>query len=191
MILDGTIIEKSPLGEFTKFDIQINEIFKGGTNSQIITGFISKNMDWILDKGDRALIYLGDKHVISDFSVKTSALCNARDLIQISPVLPNDDSIVRGAPVLPWEWKDPCVPNYFGYDPDFWNARPYHSPLKQHSDHYLPIHMQRCGSDEHVSIIPKNHPYIACVTPETASKLMERGWGVNIKNIVNVGDKKP
>ena len=177
MILDGTIIEKSPLGESTKFDIQINEIFKGATNSKLITGFIEKDKDWILDEGDTALIYLGDKHVISIYSVKNPGFCTTRSLIQISPVLPNDNSFVRGAPVVPWEWKDPCVPYYFSYDPDFWNARPYYPPVKQFTDHRLPIHMQKCGSDEHVSIIPKTHSYhIACVKPQTASKLIERGW---------------
>ena len=50
-------------------------------------------------------------------SAKTFGYCDARDLIEISPVLPNEKP-ARSAPILPEGFADPCVPEYFDVDPD-------------------------------------------------------------------------
>jgi hypothetical protein len=183
LVVDGTITFSMPHRTHPvtlQYDIKVNEIFKPADKSIKTINAITNNSSTYFEPGSRALFYLDkieDTHKVSIYSVLVKGNCDARDLIQISPILPNDDSFVRGAPILPWDWKDPCVPSYFTYDPDFWNYMEYKPPLRQYKDHNLPISAQRCGSDEHVPIISEFHPHnIVCVKPETKQKLIERGW---------------
>ena len=183
LVIDGTIIDSVPQKTYPvtlQYELKVNKYFKPTEQpSQLITA-IANETSIYFEPNTRALFYLKKLeggYIVSTYSVKTSQNCSARDLIQISPVLPNDNSIVRGAHTVPWNYKDMCVPDYFSYDPDFWTFRDYKPPLRQFRDHNLPIDLQRCHSDFE-SIHSKNHPeYIGCVKPETAEKLVERGWG--------------
>lgn len=180
IILDGTIVEYD--NNTWTYHIKINQVFKGSLNSDLISaeGFDVWNN---FKKGDRALFYLYDispvsanyKYKITDYSVKTSPVCDARSLIQISPILPNDPNrIVRGHPNIPADWEDPCVPDYFSYDPDFFNFREAIAPLKQ-IKHKIPIDKIRCYDDK-VLLFRNSDGSPACVKPETKQKLIERGW---------------
>ncbi|MGI0021701.1 MAG: hypothetical protein ACRD9Q_02455 [Nitrososphaeraceae archaeon] len=189
-IIDGTIIQKETKDKITNFDIKVNEVFKGTTKASLVTGFMKNEYSWMLEKGDNALIYLNKEKEISIYSIKVFPNCSAREHIQISPVLPNDNAFVRGAPILPWGWQDPCIPNYFTYDPDFWNYMEYKPPLRQYNDYYLPTHLQRCDG-ENVPITPKSHPYrIACVKPSTGDTLVNRGWAM-VHSCVNTWNVQP
>jgi hypothetical protein len=184
LIIDGTIIASMPQKTHPvtlQYEIKVNEYFKPIEKSfQLITA-ITNDTSTYFEPNTRALFYLKQiegTYKVSIYSVKTTQNCGARDLIQISPVLPNDDSFVRGPSSIQWDYKDSCIPNYFTYDPDFWTFREYKPPLRQYSDHYLPTHMQKC-SGENVPITPKSHPYIiACVKPSTSDKLVNRGWAM-------------
>ena len=180
VILDGTIVEYN--NNTWTYHIKINHVFKGSLNSDLISaeGFDVWNY---FEKGDRALFYLYDispvsanyKYKITDYSVKTSPVCDARSLIQISPILPNDPNrIVRGHPNIPADWEDPCVPDYFSYDPDFFNFREVITPLKQ-LKHKIPIDKIRCYDDK-VLLFRNSNGSPACVTEQTKQKLVERGW---------------
>lgn len=178
IIIDGTIIQKETKNEITNFDFKINEIFKGSTKANLVTGFMKNDNAWWFEVGDNALVYLSKENEISIYSTKVFPNCSAREHIQISPVLPNDDGIVRGRPTLPWGFQDQCIPNYFTYDPDFWNYMEYKPPLRQYNDYYLPTHMQKCSGDN-VPISPKSHSYrIACVKPSTSDTLVSRGYAM-------------
>ncbi len=180
VILDGTIVEYD--NNTWTYHIKINHVFKGSLNSDLISaeGFDVWNY---FEKGDSALFYLSDissvsanyKYKITDYSVKTSPVCDARSLIQISPILPNDPNrIVRGHPNIPADWEDPCVPDYFSYDPDFFNFREVITPLKQ-LKHKIPIDKIRCY-DDNVLLFRNSNGSPACVKPESILKLIERGW---------------
>ena len=178
VILDGTIVEYN--NNTGTYHIKINQVFKGSLNSDLISaeGFDVWND---FKKDDRALFYIYDispvstnyKYKITDYSVKTSPVCDARSLIQITPTLPNENSFVRGAPIIPADWEDPCVPNYFSYDPDFFNFREAIAPLKQ-LKHKIPIDKIRCYDDKILLLSSNGSP--ACVKLETKIKLLERGW---------------
>ncbi|MGQ0792130.1 MAG: hypothetical protein ACT4NJ_07930 [Nitrosopumilaceae archaeon] len=182
IILDGTIIGSMPHKTHPvtlQYEIKVNEYFKPQEKSfQLITAITNDTFTYF-EPNTRALFYLKqvkDTYKVSIYSVKTTPNCGARDLIQISPVLPNDDAFVRGPSAVAWDYRDPCVPNYYSYDPDFWTFREYKPPLRQYNDHYLPIHMQKCGG-ENVPVTPKSHPNrIACVKPSTSDKLVNMGW---------------
>jgi hypothetical protein len=179
VILDGTIVEYN--NNTRTYHIKINQVFKGSLNSDLISaeGFDIWND---FKKGDRALFYIYDispvstnyNYKITDYSVKTTPTCDARSLIQITPTLPNEDSFVRGAPTIPADWEDPCVPNYFSYDPDVFNFREAIAPLKQ-IKHKIPIDKIRCY-DNKVIVFRNSDGSPACVKPETKTKLFERGW---------------
>ena len=189
VILDGTIVEYN--NNTWTYHIKINHVFKGSLNSDLISaeGFDVWNY---FEKGDRALFYLYDispvsanyKYKITDYSVKTSPVCDARSLIQISPILPNDPNrIVRGHPNIPADWEDPCVPDYFSYDPDFFNFREVITPLKQ-LKHKIPIDKIRCYDDK-VLLFRNSNGSPACVKPETKIKLIERGYAIQTEFSVN------
>ena len=118
--------------------------------------------------------------------VDESTYCEPRDYIQIAPVLPNDpNQLVRGPPTLLFDWKDQCVPDYFGFDPNFWVYREYKPPMQQWIVHDIPIEEQRCAGegDDFVSVQKTgNHDYKYCVKPETVSTLVERGWAITNEN---------
>jgi hypothetical protein len=179
VILDGTIVDYD--NKTWTYNIKVNQVFKGSIKSDLISaeGFDVLNY---FKKDDRALFYLHDispasanyKYKITDYSVKTSTNCDARSLIQISPVLPNDNTIVRGAPTVSWDYKDQCVPDYFSYDPDFWTFREYKPPLRQYQDHNLPINMQKC-TEGLSGVILLSHPdWLSCVKPSSVDKLLGR-----------------
>lgn len=190
IILDGSIIQKETKGNITNFDIQINEMFKGNTKASLLSGFMKNEYSWMFKEGDHVLVYLNKEKEISIYSTQVFPNCSAREHIQISPVLPNDDTFVRGAPTLSWDWKDPCLSNYFTYDPDFWNYMEYKPPLRQYYDHYLPTHMQRCDG-ENVPVTPVSHPNrIGCVKPSTGDTLVKRGWAM-VHNCVNTWNVQP
>ena len=180
VILDGTIVNYD--NNTYRYDIKVNQVFKGPSSFDLIT---ANGFDvWkYFKKDDRALFYMYDtspitssnyKYTITDYSVKTSTNCDARSLIQISPVLPNDNVLVRGAPTVPWDYKDQCVPDYFSYDPDFWTFRDYKPPLRQYQDHGLPIDMQKCN-DGLSGVILSSHPgWLSCVKPSSVDKLLQR-----------------
>jgi len=164
IILDGTVIEiKTNVSEmnddFSNYNIQVTEFFKGNQNVGLISA--QKHITlYPFEVGDRGLFYLRfnnhtSSYYMTPYSVKTFDNCNAHSLIEIVPTLPNDDILVRGFMGVDWEFKDECVAHYFVYDPDFWHYRMIESPLRQSSDHDLPINMQKCANDDHVSIFPK------------------------------------
>jgi len=180
IILDGTIVEYD--NNTWTYHIKINQVFKGSLNSDLISaeGFDVWNN---FKKGDRALFYLYDispvsanyKYKITDYSVKTSPVCDARSLIQISPILPNDPNrIVRGHPNIPADWEDPCVPDYFSYDPDFFNFREAIAPLKQ-IKHKIPIDKIQCKENLYLAY-KSSGGAPTCVKLETGKKLLERGF---------------
>ena len=175
-----TIKVNSDMDNISNYHIKVNKFFKGDHNAELI--FTQKHLYvYPFEVEDNGLFYLkfdnNTGYDLQPYSIKTFDNCNARSLIEIIPVLPNDDILVRGFMGMGWEFKDQCVANYFTFDPDFWNYRIIKSPLRQHADHDLPIHMQRCVSDEHVSIFSKsNSNHIVCVKPSTSEKLIERGW---------------
>jgi|APSaa5957512535_1039671.scaffolds.fasta_scaffold53713_2 hypothetical protein len=188
VILDGTVIEiKTNVldvnNNFSNYYIKVNKFFKGNLDTELLS--VKKHDSlYQFEVGDNGLFYLkfnsySQTDYMTQYSVKTFDDCNARDLIEISPTLPNDDILVRGFMGVDWEFKDQCVAHYFTYDPDFWNYRIIKSPLRQYSDHSLPINLQKCANNDHISIFPKNNlEHIACVKPTTAEKLIERGWGI-------------
>ncbi|MEO9309415.1 MAG: hypothetical protein ABI337_03875 [Nitrososphaera sp.] len=179
VILDGTILDYN--NNTWRYDIKVNQVFKGPTNFDLIS---AEGFDvWrYFKKGDRALFYLYDistvssnyKYKITDYSVKTNTNCDARSLIQISPVLPNDNAFVRGSHMIPWDYKDQCVPDYFSYDPDFWTFREYKPPLRQYQDHGLPINMQKCTEGLSGVILLSHTDWLSCVKPSSVDKLLER-----------------
>lgn len=179
VILDGTIVNYD--NNTRRYDIKVNQVFKGPSGFDLISadGF---DVWRYFKKGDRALFYMYDtsaitsnyKYTITDYSVKTSATCDARSLIQISPVLPNDNVLVRGAPTITWDYKDQCIPDYFSYDPDFWTFRDYKPPVRQYQDHGLPIEMQKCTGGLSGVILSSHPNWLSCVKPSSIDKLLER-----------------
>ncbi|MBI5145779.1 MAG: hypothetical protein HZA84_01000 [Thaumarchaeota archaeon] len=179
VILDGTIVEYD--SKTWAYHIKIHQVFKGSINSNLISaeGFDVVNY---FKKGDRALFYIYDispvstnyKYKITAYSVKTSPICDARSLIQISPTLPNENPFVHGAPTIPVDWVDPCVPKYFSYDPDFFNFRESIAPLKQ-LKHKIPLDKIRCYDDK-ILLFKNSDGSPTCVKPQTVQKLVERGW---------------
>jgi hypothetical protein len=76
--------------------------------------------------------------------------------------------------MIPWDYKDQCVPDYFSYDPDFWTFREYKPPLRQYQDHGLPINMQKCTEGLSGVILLSHTDWLSCVKPSSVDKLLER-----------------
>lgn len=183
VIIDGTVIDKESIQdenmkEIFGFNIKVNEYFKGKQNAKIIyTKQLHVFPNFDLEKNDNALFYIrnveGFGYVIQSHSVKTFGNCTARDLIEISPVLPNEEYF-RSSPRLSESYFDPCVADYFSYDPDFFGGIVNGiSPLKQ-VQHGIPDEMIRCYDD--LILIHKYDGSPACVENETKKVLVERGW---------------
>lgn len=177
-ILDGMIVEKIQFDEFANYHIKINKVFKGDIKAESISGFANPYIFRFLDEGDNALIYLGVRNEITPYSVKTTKNCDARDFIEIAPVLPNEKFPIS-SPARNESYFDPCIADYFSYDPDFFGGIVNGiSPLKQ-VKHGIPNNMIRCYDGLNQVIKYDGSP--ACVKPETIPKLIERGWGTSIE----------
>ena len=182
VIVDGTIIEidlaVTVMGEHVPFyTIKVNDYFKGEKNAAIITGMDNfGEVDFQLF--DNGLFYLKklqneNKYSISPTSIQTFGNCDARDLIEIVPVLPNEDP-PRSAPTRSESFFDPCIAEYFHYDPDFFKGVLNSiSPLKQ-IKYGIPNELIRCYDD--LTKVTKHNGTPACVTHETKQKLIERGY---------------
>jgi len=189
-IIDGTIVSKTTFPGTgkgpTEFHVKVNKFFKPlSKNTESITLFASfadSDISPFLNEGDRALIYVEPGNQISRYSVKVdeSTYCEPRDYIQIIPILPNDpNQLVRGAPTLPFDWKDRCLADYYTKDPDFWQYKEYRPPMQQWKVHNIPMDEQRCsGEGEDFASVQKsgNSNYKYCVKPESVPKLIEREW---------------
>ena len=181
VIIDGTIIDI----EYTNSDndnnipnyhIKVNKYFKGVHEIRLVFAQNDLHVSEF-NVNDTGLFYLkaGDTtgYSIQSHSVKTFGDCTARDLIEISPVLPNE-GFPRSAPTRSESYFDPCMANYFTYDPDFFaGILNGISPLKQ-TKHGIPNDLIRCYDD--LVKITKHDDSPACVTTQTKSKLVERGW---------------
>jgi len=183
VIIDGTVIDKESIQdenmkEIFGFNIKVNEYFKGKQNAKIIYAkqlHVFPNFD--LEKGDNALFYIRNVsefgYVVQSHSVKTFGNCDARSLIEIIPVLPNQE-YPHSAPTRSESYFDPCVSDYFSYDPDFFKGIVNGiSPLKQ-VQHEIPTEMIRCYND--LILIHKYDGTPACVENETKKMLVERNW---------------
>ena len=193
VIIDGTAIDKESIldengKEIFGFNIKVNEYFKGDSKSEILYAkqlFVLQNFD--VDEGDNALFYLkkgeGVGLQIQSHSVKTFGNCDARSLIEIIPVLPNEKPPIS-TPTMTESYFDPCVADYFSYDPDFFKGIVNGiSPIKQ-TQYGIPIEKIRCF--DNFMLIQKHDGFPACVKPETFPKLIERGWGEPINEIVSI-----
>ena len=180
VILDGTIVDANDKTQ--TYDIRINQVFKGSLESKLVTAGGSEVWN-NFTKLDSALFYLSDtsstsagyKYKVTDYSVKTSRICDARSLIQISPILPNEpNKIIRGPTSIPANYNDPCVPNYFQYDPDFFNFREPTS-LKLQLQRNIPQDLIRCYGEK-TPVFKSIDGSPACVDFITKEKLIHRGW---------------
>ncbi|MFB5620939.1 MAG: hypothetical protein ACE5RC_07405, partial [Nitrosopumilus sp.] len=204
IILDGAIIE-TDLAVTIRGDhvplhhIKVNEYFKGGKNSDMVSA-VENPDDLEFELFENGLFYLKklenqNWYTVTIASVPTFGNCDARDMIEISPVLPNEDFPIS-APAHPLG-IDPCVPDYFDDDPDRIiaddvvsqdkstpynkNVFPRHgnppgsfTPL-QHERNGTPLNQMQCRNDDHV-LIQKYDGSPACVIESTKQKLIERGW---------------
>jgi hypothetical protein len=126
VILDGTIIETdlsvAVTGDHVPlYHIKVDEYFKGEKSSDMVTA-VENPDDLEFDLFENGLFYLKklenqNLYTATIASAKTFGNCDARDLIEIAPVLPNEKP-ARSAPILPEGFVDPCVPEYFDVDPD-------------------------------------------------------------------------
>ena len=186
VIMDGTVIDKESLSdengkEIFGYNIKVNEYFKGKQNAKII---YAKQMhafpNFHLEKDDNALFYIRNTsefgYVIQPHSVKTFGDCDARNLIEISQ-LPNGEYF-RSSPTRSESYFDPCIADYFSYDPDFFKGIVNGiTPLKQMS-FGIPIEKVLCF--DNLVLIQKHDGTPACVTPESAIALYERGWTLTL-----------
>lgn len=175
-IIDGTIIDTDD--EHWMYHIKVNKSFKGLASFDLIS---AEGFDVWTDfqKGDRVLFYLSDlnspiyQYRVTDYSVNTTTNCDARSFIEMSPVLPNEKYPIS-SPTMSESYFDPCVADYFSYDPDFFGGIVNGiSPLKQ-IKYGIPNDMIRCYDD--LIQITKHDGSPACVKPITVDKLYERGW---------------
>jgi hypothetical protein len=181
VIIDGTVIEV----EYTNSDhgnnvasyhIKANKYFKGVHEMGLLFAQNDLHVSEF-DVNDNGLFYLKSDnpfgYVVQSYSVKTFGNCNARDLIEISPVLPHE-GFSLSAPTLSESYFDPCVANYFTYDPDFFSGiLDRISPLKQ-AKHGISNDLIRCYDD--LILVHKYDDSTACVENETKKVLVERGW---------------
>lgn len=182
VMIDGTVIDKESIQdknmkEIFGFNIKVNEYFKGKQNAKIIYAkqlHVFPNFD--LEKGDNALFYIRNTsefgYVVQSHSVKTWGDCDARNLIEIG-TLPNEES-GRSPPRLSESYFDPCVADYFTYDPDFFGEIVNGIPPLEQTKHGIPNDLIRCYDD--LLKITKHDGSPACVKPETIPRLMERNW---------------
>lgn len=125
VILDGTVIEtdiaQMVSGEGVPLHtIKVNQYFKGEQKSEIITASDNFN-NFDINLFENGLFYLKkidsqSWYSITRASVATFGNCDARELIEITPVLPNEKPAIS-SPAGP-TFIDRCVPNYFKIDPD-------------------------------------------------------------------------
>ncbi len=126
VILDGTLIETdlamtvegdhAPL-----YHIKVNQYFKGEKRSDMVTA-IENPDDLEFDLFENGLFYLKklesqNLYTATIASAKTFGNCDARDLIEIRPVLPNEKPPIS-MPINPAAYIDLCVPDYYDVDPD-------------------------------------------------------------------------
>ena len=126
VILDGTLIETDLAVTITGdhvplYHIKVNKYFKGEKNSDMVTA-VENPDDLGFNLFENGLFYLKklesqNLYTATIASAKTFGNCDARDLIEISPVLPNEKP-ARSPPILPEGFVDPCIPEYFDVDPD-------------------------------------------------------------------------
>jgi len=126
VILDGTLIETDLAvtieGDHVPlYTIKVNKYFKGEKNSDIITA-VENPDDLEFNLFENGLFYLKklenqNWYTATIASAKTFGICEARDLIEISPVLPNEKPPIS-TPVNPEGFVDPCIPEYYDVDPD-------------------------------------------------------------------------
>lgn len=189
IIIDGVVLDKKSIldengKEIFGYNIKVNDYFKGKQNAKII---YAKQLhvfpNFHLEKDDNALFYIVNTsefgYVIQSHSVKTFGDCDARSLIEIIPVLPNEKS-PHSTPTRSESYFDPCIADYFSHDPDFFKG--IHngiSPFKQ-TQFNIPIEKIRCYGD--LVLIQKHDDSPACVTPETKTKLIERRWSADFEN---------
>lgn len=183
VIIDGNILEvwtETTNGTNTlQYNIEVNKYFKGDSKSNIVfaKGIIGVSE---FEVGENALFYLKMEdnfpYVIQPYSVKTYENCEAREFIEIIPVLPNEKFPIS-SPAIDENWIDPCVANYFTYDPNFWFTIVHPSPLQQIKAGLDPQKVQ-C-KDEHKELIFKINNMPACVFHDSVSKLIERGWALS------------
>ena len=182
VIIDGTVIDKEFLPdengkEIFGYNIKVNEYFKGKQNAKIIyVKQIHAFLNFHLEKDDNALFYIKNTsefgYVIQSHSVKTFGDCDARNLIEISQ-LPNGEYF-RSSPTKSESYFDPCVANYFSYDPDFFKGIVNGiTPLKQIL-FGIPIEKIRCF--DNLVLIQKHDGTPACVKEQSIPRLMEQNW---------------
>ena len=126
VILDGTLIETDLAVTITGdhvplYHINVDKYFKGEKRSDMVAA-VENPDDLEFDLFENGLFYLKklesqNLYTATIASAKTFGNCDARDLIEISPVLPTEKP-ARSAPILPEGFVDPCVPEYFDVDPD-------------------------------------------------------------------------
>ncbi|MCE2506414.1 MAG: hypothetical protein J4F36_08110 [Nitrosopumilaceae archaeon] len=181
VIIDGTIIDieytnSDKDNNIPNYHIKVNKYFKGVHEIGLVFAqndlYVSK-----FDVNDTGLFYLKARdttgYSIQPHSIKTFGDCDARDLIEISPVLPNE-GFPRSTPTKSESYFDPCVADYFSYDPDFFGGILNGiSPLKQ-TKHGIPNDMIRCYGE--LVKITKHDGSVACVKAKTIPKLIQRDW---------------
>ena len=126
VILDGTLIETDLAVTITGdhvplYHIKANKYFKGEKNSDMITA-VENPDDLEFDLFENGLFYLKklenqNWYTVTIASAKTFGNCDARDLIEISPVLPNEKPPIS-MPANPAAYIDLCVADYYDVDPD-------------------------------------------------------------------------
>ena len=191
-IFDGTVI--NAIGQKSipityQYQIKINKYFKPDNVKPSLISAISNTTTWF-DVGDSALFYSYKKDGIfwiSPYSVKTTKLCDARDFIEISPVLPNEKPPIS-SPAGIDDYVDICVPSYFPEDPDLVkivvddksnNSNVLATPLKQFKSGIVAENVKCKEGLKMIIKLSNNSP--ACVKPESIPKLIEREWAENMK----------
>jgi len=189
LVIDGTVIEVDTERIFSEelirsYQIKVHEYFKGPHKFDLVYAqepFSNK----YFKTGERILFYLykdnSNSYQVHSASLKTFENCNARDLIEISPVLPNEKPPIS-TPVLDENFIDSCIPDYYDVDPDFGGVTIYPAPLKQVNAGIEPQNVQ-C-QDPNKTLVLKMDGSPACMKPESVPKLIDRGWanGIKIEN---------
>ena len=187
LIIDGTVVEVSKSNPFSdefvrSYQIKVNQYFKGIHGFDLVYAqepFSNKHFK----TDERVLFYLYkdeyDAYQVHPSSLRTTEMCTARDLIEISPVLPNENPPIS-TPVLNKSFVDQCIPEYYdGNDPDEGVVTVYSAPLKQVK---VGIESQNVQcQDSNKMLILKYNGSPACVTSETKTKLIERDWSKPIQ----------
>ena len=188
VILDGTLIETDLAVTMTGdhvplYHIKVNKYFKGEKSSDMVTA-VENPDDLEFDLFENGLFYLKklesqNLHTVTIASAKTFGNCDARDLIEISPVLPNEKP-ARSAPILPEGFVDPCVPEYFDVDPD---GRTLENDRIPEPEQNRPI-PENCG---HGTVLEEG----ICVEETVNSTTSSGKWGTNSIEQESVSDVIP